>query len=61
MKILIVDDEARNLKLLEGALMPLNYDIMKAVDGQSALKLVNENNDIDLILLDIMSPQKRFL
>ncbi len=56
MKILLVDDEIRNLKLLEDVLIPLGYQLFKALDADSALKIVRKNSDIDLILLDIMMP-----
>ncbi len=54
-KILIVDDEHKNLKLLEAILMPLNYQVIKATNGKEALSIVNRV-DVDLILLDIMMP-----
>ena len=54
--ILVVDDEPRNAKLLEGLLRPLNYDVIKAFDGEEALSLVNKTR-VDLILLDIMMPR----
>jgi putative two-component system response regulator len=54
-QILIVDDEPRNLRLLEGMLIPLGYEVIKAPNGEEALSLVNKL-DIDLILLDIMMP-----
>ena len=54
-KILIVDDEHRNLKLLEAILKPLNYEVIKATNGEDALSIVN-GVDVDLILLDIMMP-----
>ncbi len=53
--ILIVDDVADNLVIVEKILISDGYSIEKAVDGLSALRLVNER-DFDLILLDIMMP-----
>lgn len=55
-KILIVDDEYVNLKVLEKYLMNYNAEVLKASNGQDALKILEENNDIDLIILDMMMP-----
>ena len=54
MNILIVDDEAKNLKLLD-VLLSGNYNILKALDGLTALEVLKKNK-VDLILLDIMMP-----
>ncbi len=57
MRILIVDDEVRNLKLLEAILSPQNYELVMAGDGESALRLLREQ-EIDMVLLDVMMPGK---
>jgi putative two-component system response regulator len=53
--ILLVDDDLRNLKLLEAFLSALPYEILKANSGEEALDLV-QKKEIDLILLDVMMP-----
>ena len=53
--ILIVDDQAKNNELLEAYLVPLGYEVIKAVSGEEALRKLAENQ-IDLILLDVMMP-----
>ena len=55
-KILIVDDEERNLRLVEGLLNPLGYEIFLARDGEEGLA-VGRRVQPDLILLDIMMPK----
>lgn len=55
-KIMVVDDEERNLRLMEALLTPIGYDVILAKDGMEALKKVKER-DPDLILLDIMMPK----
>jgi len=55
-KILCVDDEPVNLKLLEAMLVPRGYDVLKADNGKEALEKINEQN-IDLVLLDVMMPE----
>lgn len=53
--VLVVDDEERNLKLLEALLLGLNYQVLKASRGEEAINTVHRA-DVDLILLDIMMP-----
>lgn len=55
-KVVIVDDEPINIKLVSAMLKTEQLDILTAYDGKEALKLIN-NNKIDLILLDIMMPE----
>ncbi|MBI5604314.1 MAG: two-component system response regulator [Deltaproteobacteria bacterium] len=55
-KILVVDDEERNLRLMEAMLIPLGYEVLKAQNGEEALNRVKENPP-DVILLDIMMPR----
>ncbi len=55
--ILIVDDEKDILDLLEFNLQAEGYHIVTARDGEQALELAERVNP-DLIILDIMLPQK---
>ncbi len=54
-KILIVDDEARYLRLMEANLLSDGYQVVKASDGQEAVAAVAEHHP-DLVLLDVMMP-----
>jgi PAS domain S-box-containing protein len=54
-RILIVDDEESNIKLLEGMLRPENYHVFGCLSGEEALQNVFDKRP-DLILLDIMMP-----
>ncbi len=54
-KILIVDDELKNTKLLKGMLLSENYDIYENHSGEQCLDTVRAINP-DLILLDVMMP-----
>ena len=54
--VLIVDDNAQNVELLQAFLEALPVKIVTAYDGVEALERVREHNP-DLILLDIMMPR----
>jgi len=54
-KILVVDDEEKNVKLMEAILLPRGYEIVKAYNGEEALQQVAKQAP-DLILLDVMMP-----
>ena len=53
--VLVVDDEPTNVRLLEAMLKPLGHHIMKASNGDEALRIVGRA-EIDLVLLDAMMP-----
>ena len=55
-RILIVEDEATILRLIEVSLKRVGYDCTVANDGVTAADLI-EANDYDLALLDIMLPR----
>ncbi|MGD9251971.1 MAG: response regulator [Desulfobacterales bacterium] len=54
-RILIVDDDPKNVKLMCGMLNREDYELWTAADGPSALERVQES-PLDLILLDVMMP-----
>jgi len=54
-KILLVDDEEANLRLLTQWLIPMGYDIELASNGEEAVHKARGRNP-DLIILDIMMP-----
>jgi DNA-binding response OmpR family regulator len=53
--ILVVDDEVKNVKLMEALLLPRGYRIITAAHGEEALQRVSQERP-DLILLDVMMP-----
>ena len=55
-KILIVDDEAVIIEILQFVLEAQGYECMTAFDGEDGLKLAREANP-DLIILDVMMPK----
>lgn len=54
-KILVVDDEENNLKLLSHWLISLGYDIELASNGQEGVQKCTSSRP-DLVILDIMMP-----
>ena len=54
-KILVVDDEAKNVKLLEALVLPRGYQVVCASNGAEALQQVQQERP-ELILLDVMMP-----
>lgn len=55
-KILIVDDNPVNLKVLRALLSRSHYELVAADTGQAALDLTRANPSFDLILLDVVLP-----
>lgn len=57
-KILIVDDNKLNVKVATKLLTGLPYTIEECYSGQECLNKIKEGNHYDLILMDIMMPEK---
>jgi len=55
-RILCVDDNQINLRLLDAVLRPQGYEVVTASNGLEALNIIVENN-FDLVLLDVMMPE----
>ena len=53
--ILIIDDEERNLKMLEAMLLPEGYRVLKANNGKDALLLL-KSESVQAVLTDVMMP-----
>jgi signal transduction histidine kinase/CheY-like chemotaxis protein len=56
-KVLIVDDDVRNLFALTTAFEKHSIQAITAESGQDAINILAENNDIDIVLMDIMMPE----
>ena len=58
MKVLVVDDDMINRKLLAAMLKkhPNIGEIIEASDGQEAITLMRDFPNIDMVLLDIIMP-----
>lgn len=54
--ILVVDDEKEVTMSLKGFFAALGYDMLTALDGNEALKVIDSIKNLDLILLDVRMP-----
>lgn len=54
--VLIVDDDERNIFALSNYLDILEMNVFKAYDGEEAIKLLQQETSIEIILLDMMMP-----
>jgi HAMP domain-containing protein/CheY-like chemotaxis protein/signal transduction histidine kinase len=55
-KVLIVDDDVRNIFALTSALESHNMNVIHAENGQEGIDLLKEASDIEVVLMDIMMP-----
>ena len=55
-KILVIDDDERQLKLMEAMLKPNGYDVVVSSNSRNAADFAHSQKP-DLILLDIMMPE----
>ncbi|KTC11952.1 chemotaxis protein CheY [Pseudomonas marginalis ICMP 9505] len=56
-KILLVDDDVRNIFALTSALEHKGAVVVIGRNGREAIDRLNEVNDIDLVLMDVMMPE----
>ncbi|MGE3262010.1 MAG: response regulator [Bacteriovoracia bacterium] len=56
-KILLVDDDVRNIFALTNALEQKGASIVIARNGREAIEKVNTESELDLILMDVMMPE----
>jgi CheY-like chemotaxis protein len=54
-RILVVDDDATNRKLIHVRLRNTGYEVLEAADGAQAIELCNAHHP-DLVLLDVCMP-----
>jgi CheY-like chemotaxis protein len=56
-RLLIVDDDMRNVFALRSVLLKRGFEIFVGKDGVEALEKLREHPDIDVVLMDIMMPR----
>jgi len=57
LKVLVVDDDMRNVFALSKVLKQKGVIVQKAENGKKALEHLEKNDDVDLVLMDIMMPE----
>jgi signal transduction histidine kinase/DNA-binding response OmpR family regulator len=55
-RILVVDDDARNVFALASALEQHGIDVVYADNGEAGIRALQREPDIDLVLMDVMMP-----
>jgi CheY-like chemotaxis protein len=56
-KVLIVDDDVRNVFALTSALEANGMEVLFAENGREGIETLRENPDVDLVLMDVMMPE----
>ena len=56
-RVLIVDDDVRNVFALTSALEGLGMEVLFAENGREGLEALRQHPDVDLVLMDIMMPE----
>jgi CheY-like chemotaxis protein len=56
-KVLIVDDDIRNIFAMTSMLERYKMDVLSAETGQAAIKSLQQTDGVDLVLMDIMLPE----
>jgi CheY-like chemotaxis protein len=55
-KVLVVDDDARNIFALATVLENQDMDVLSATNGRQAIDMINSMPDLSVVLMDIMMP-----
>ena len=55
-RILIIDDDNRNIFALKAVLKSKGYQCLSAIGGEEGLQLLEEQKDIAVVLMDMMMP-----
>jgi CheY-like chemotaxis protein len=56
-RVLVVDDDVRNLFALTTAFEKYKINAITAESGQEAMKILEDDDTIDMVLMDIMMPE----
>jgi len=55
-KVLVVDDDIRNIFAMTSVLERFKMRVVSAENGKDALQILNDQRDFDIVLMDIMLP-----
>ncbi len=56
-KVLVVDDDARNIFALTSLLENQEMDVVSATNGRNAIDIIQNMPDVSIVLMDIMMPE----
>jgi CheY-like chemotaxis protein len=56
-KVLIVDDDVRNIFALTSVLESHGLDVLYAENGKDGIAVLERNPDVDVVLMDVMMPE----
>ena len=56
-KVLVVDDDVRNIFALATVLESQEMDVLSATNGRQAIDLIKSTEDLSVVLMDIMMPE----
>jgi CheY-like chemotaxis protein len=56
-RVLVVDDDARNIFALTTVLERHDIDVISATNGRQAIEIIEQTPDLSMVLMDIMMPE----
>ncbi|HZF80629.1 MAG TPA: response regulator [Rubrivivax sp.] len=56
-KVLVVDDDARNIFALTSVLENHDVQVISATNGRDAIEIIQSTPDLAMVLMDIMMPE----
>jgi CheY-like chemotaxis protein len=56
-KVLVVDDDARNIFALTSVLENHDVDVVSATNGRQAIGIIDSTPELSMVLMDIMMPE----
>lgn len=56
-KVLIIDDDSRNIFALKATLRAKGYDCLTATEAQQGLAFIDKDPGIGIVLIDMMMPE----
>jgi HAMP domain-containing protein/CheY-like chemotaxis protein/signal transduction histidine kinase len=56
-KILVIDDDLRNIFALTSVLEQYDIQVLHAETGRQGIDVLKDNSDVDLVLMDVMMPE----